>query len=104
MIRAEGDPERRPRPEGGQEDRFPHHTFANMEVSELKKVIAVHLHDGIPRTLNRIGVELWDKTGDITGGTKVEEALWELCLQGALQFSTEAPILFRACGQLDLPL
>lgn len=75
-----------------------------MEVPELKKVLYAHLHDGVPRTLNRMGVELWDKTGDIIGGTKVEAALWELCLEGNVAFSLETPILFRALGQLDLPL
>lgn len=104
MIRASDDPDRRPRPVGGQEDRTPHHTFARMEVPELKKVLYAHLHDGVPRTLNRMGVELWDKTGDIIGGTKVEAALWELCLEGNVAFSLETPILFRALGQLDLPL
>lgn len=104
MIRAEGDPERRPRPVGGQVDRTPHHTFSKMQIPELKAVLYTHLYDGIPRTLNRIGVELWDKTADITSGSRVEEALWELCMEGLVEFSAETPILFHALGQLDLPL
>lgn len=103
MIMAPEDPERRPRPPGGQEDRAPHLTFAKMNVAELRRAIWEHLADWEPRTLNRIGVELWDKTGSIIGGTNVEVALWDLVLAGRVEFTTVAPIYFRRCGQLDLP-
>lgn len=102
MIRAPDDPERLPRPPGGQADRFPHHTIAGMEVKTIKRILLKHLDDGVARTLNRMGVELWDKTGDTTGGSKIETALWELCVEGQLAFTSHSPILFKRIGQRDL--
>jgi hypothetical protein len=95
MIRGPDDPERRPRPVGGQEDKQPHYTIAKMSDSQIAKLIVNHLSDGVPRTLHRLSVELWDKSSSITGGTKVEDVLWQLVLDRTLEFTREAPVLFR---------
>lgn len=95
MIRHPNDPERRPRPVGGQEDKTPHLTFRRMTEAQVARALLRHLADGVPRTLNRIGVELWDKTGDIVGGTIVEDVLWTLCEDGSVAFTMKAPILFK---------
>lgn len=99
MIRGPNDPERRP---GRQDDVFPHHTLAKMKFEDIRDRILSHLMDGEPRTLNRIGVELWDKTSDITGMTQVEEALWVLVEDYKLEHTMSTPILFRVRGQLRL--
>lgn len=96
MIKGPDDPARRPRPVGGQEDRFPHHTLNKMTESQIAKALIDLLSDGVARTLNRMGVELWDKEGSIVGGTKVEEVLWTLVESGTLAFTKKTPILFRA--------
>jgi len=101
MIKAPDDPPRRPRPVGGQEDRFPHHTLNKMTESQIAKVVLDLLSDGVGRTLNRIGVELWDKEGSIVGGTKVEDVLWQLTLDGVLAFTKQTPILFRDISKGD---
>jgi hypothetical protein len=95
MIMGPDDPDRRPRPVGGQEDKTPHRTIAKMTESQIAKAIVNHMADGEARTLNRLSVELWDKQGSITGGTKVEEVLWQLVLDKTLEFTMEAPVLFR---------
>ena len=95
MIRHPEDPGRRPRPKGGQEDKTPHRTIAKMDIEEIKKVLLEQLSDGEPRTLNRLGVEIWDKTADITSGTKVEEALWQLVERSILEHTMKAPVMFR---------
>lgn len=95
MIRAPNDPERKPRPVGGQADRTPHMTLSKWDVKTIKKEIMKLMRDGKERTLNAIGVELWDKTADITSGTPVEDALWDLVLERKLEWWTYAPILFR---------
>jgi len=96
MIRAPDDPERRPRPVGGQEDKFPHYTIAKMTEQQIAKALLGLLSDGAARTLQRMGVEIWDKDSSIVGGTKVEDVLWRLVLDGYLAFTREAPVLFRA--------
>lgn len=95
MHRHPDDPERRPRPKGGQKDKTPHLTFRKMSESQVAKALLRHLADGVPRTLNRIGVEIWDKTADILMGTIVEDVLWALCEDGSLAFTMKAPILFK---------
>jgi len=98
MIRAPGDPDRKPRsagPGGRQADRTPHQTIKKRDVADIRSEISAHMADGKPRTFNAIGVELWDKTADIVGGTKAEDALWQLVEAGELEHTLKAPIRFR---------
>jgi hypothetical protein len=95
MIRGESDPERRER---GREagDVAPHRTLEKGKVEDFERAIVELLSDGRERTFNAISVEMLDKPADITAGSKVEEALWNCVLRGEVEFTTVAPILFRA--------
>lgn len=96
MIRAPGDPERLPRElmkrDMGAEWR---RTLMKQPVGEIAAALRLHLADGEARTMNRLGVEMLDKTGDLVGGTPFEEALWQLVERGELEFTMQAPVLFR---------
>jgi DNA adenine methylase len=99
MIRAPGDPERSPRRPKGDPLRD---TLALWRRRLLKDSIADwaprifdHLADGQARTLNRIGVEMIDKTADNLLSTPFHEALWSLVEMGSVEHTMRAPILFR---------
>lgn len=94
MIRGDGDPERMPRPKGGQKDKAPHRTLSKSTAKDWTPSIRKLLSDGKPRTLNAIGTTLIDKTADITSGTPFAQALWQLVQNGELAFGEPAPILF----------
>ena len=97
LIRAPGDPERKPRPKKGQprQEAAPHLRIKKTNAESWAKQIATHMNDGRERTFNRIAVEMLDKTADVVGGTTFEDALWLLVKQGVLEYTWEAPILFR---------
>jgi hypothetical protein len=95
VIRHPDDPERSPRPRGGREDRAPHRTLAVVAADEFKPQILALLSDGVPRSFNRIGVELLDQTADMLLGSPVDRALWALVDAGDLELTLEAPVLFR---------
>lgn len=94
MIRHPSDPERRRR---GSEtgDIAPHRTLAKVPVETFMRSIANLLTDGEPRSFNRISVELTDKTADVTTDSPFEEALWRLVEAGRVEFTPDAPVLFR---------
>lgn len=94
MIRAPGDPERLPR-DGRDMGAEWRRKLMKQPVGEIADALRQHLQDGQPRTLNRIGVELIDKTADLTGGTPFETALWSLVELGEVEFTMQAPVLFR---------
>jgi hypothetical protein len=94
MIWGPDDPERAPRPKGGQKDKAPHRTLSKTKASDWMPAIRKLLADGKPRTLNAIGVILIDKTASITSGSPFAQALWQLVQQGELAFGEPAPILF----------
>lgn len=98
-IRSPKDPKRKPRPKGGQADRTPHNTIGTWDIDDIADTIMDLLGDGKARTLNAIGIELWDKTADILSETKVEEALWQLVEAEFLWFTPRAPVFFKC----DLP-
>lgn len=58
--------------------------------------ILAHLQDGVPRTFNRIAVELWHITADVAFEGVGNTALWDLVVQQKLEHTMTAPILFRA--------
>ena len=57
--------------------------------------IGDHLLDGVARTMNRIGVELLDKTADNLFETPFEEGLWQLVEERHVEHTMDAPVLFR---------
>lgn len=101
MIRAETDPERQTREQrharlGGvvaaagevmasRKTRTPESALA-----EVKALLA----DGQPRTLNAIGVELWDQTADMVDD-KIWWAIVDAVAAGEMEHSMVAPILIR---------
>lgn len=96
MIRALGDPERLPRElmkrDMGAEWR---RTLMKRPVGEIAQALRQHLADGEARTMNRAAVEMLDKTADLVGGTPFEDALWSLVAAGEVEFTMQAPVLFR---------
>ncbi len=104
LIRAPGDPERRPRPKGGVADRAPHRTLGRTSAAQWEPVLLEALADCVPRTFNRLGVELFDLTADVIFGTPVDRALWGLVTRGLVEHTMELPVLFRRrAGVLSLP-
>jgi hypothetical protein len=95
IIRAVDDPERSPRPLGGRKDRAPHRTLAETPIPTCEAQILGLLGDGVPRTFNRIGVELLDHTADTLMGSPYDNALWNLVDRAELEHTLDAPILFR---------
>ena len=95
IIRAGDDPERSPRPLGGRKDRAPHRTLAETPISTCEAQILGLLGDGVPRTFNRIGVELLDHTADTLMGSPYDDALWNLVDRAELEHTLDTPILFR---------
>jgi hypothetical protein len=66
-----------------------------MEPEASMKQIVAALADGKARTFNAISVETVDQTADHTVGTPYEEGLWMGTLNGYIEFTNMAPILFR---------
>ena len=101
MIRAANDPERQSRE--ARRARLGGVVAASGEVMRsrktrapevaLEQVLAL-LGDGKPRTLNAIGVELWDQTADM-----VDDRIWWTIVDAVearvLEHSMRAPILIR---------
>lgn len=94
MIRAKGDPERQPR-DGRDMGAEWRRTLMKQPVGEIAAALRLHLADGEARTMNRAAVEMLDKTADLVGGTPFEDALWHLVERGELEFTMQAPVLFR---------
>lgn len=95
LIRSPDDPERSPREaRKGKETAWLRLT-AKATRGAWKTSIAALLADGVPRTFNRIAVELSDMTADVVFGKAPDQALWELVHEGAIEHTTKAPILFR---------
>lgn len=102
LVRAKGDPER------GDIRTLPEHlrdraaawrrTLAKSTVDEWKDPILAVLADGEPRTFNRIGVEVLDKTADVLFDMPPDHALWALVQERRIEHTLAAPILFRRCA------
>jgi hypothetical protein len=90
IIRADDDPERGPR--NGQTLRW--RRIDDHPPAAWRDRIVQHLSDGVPRTFNRIMVELADFTADVALGTHADAGLWLEVDQKRLALTLEAPILF----------
>lgn len=102
LIRATGDPERTPRElskrDGTAEWR---RVLMKRPVEEIEAAITLHMQDGIARTMNRLSVEMIDKTADIVHDTPFEWALWSLVSKSAVEFTMAAPVMFRKTAPLE---
>jgi hypothetical protein len=94
LVRAIDDPDRAPRPKGGYADRSPHHTLAKTDLNDWRLLIPELMDDGVPRTFNRMSLELIGLTADITHSSPIETALWELVAEGCLMSSSRVPMYF----------
>ncbi len=100
-IRAPDDPERVDRAPslggstGGEEKIAALKVLRKAPVAKWREQILAHLADGVPRTFNRIGVELCDRTADNLLGSSAEDALWSAVEDGLVEHTMTAPILFR---------
>lgn len=94
MVRSKHDPPRRQR---GREagDIAPHLTLKKTTREEWATHILAHLGDYTTRTLNRIAVEMVDKTADVVSGSPFHEGLWLLVERGQVEYTMRAPVLFR---------
>jgi len=100
VIRGPDDPERtdiRKLPEA-ERDRLAlwRHGLKRRPFVELRAPILDHLRDGVARTFNRVGVELFDKTADLLLDLPPDAALWSLVGDGLVEHTLAAPVLFRA--------
>lgn len=111
LIRAPWDPERRPREvrqaEMGKEAAaVAWQAWRKAPPEEWRARIVAHLADGVPRTFNRIAVELVDASADVVGDT-AEAGLWLAVERGEIWWTNEAPIHFvhrdaiARCGCAD---
>lgn len=100
LIRADGDPERTPR-ELAKRDCTAEWRRALLKqpIAEIEAAIVLHMADGLERTMNRIAVEMIDKTADVIHDTPFEHALWALVSRGQVAFTMQAPVLFRKVAQ-----
>jgi hypothetical protein len=107
IIRAPDDPERsdiRALPEALR-DRTARwrRELKSSRVDAWRWAIWQLLSDGQPRTFNRIGVELLDKTADVLLELPPDRALWSLVADKRVEHTTSAPILFRARAGATAP-
>lgn len=99
LIRAPDDPERTPRESGSRDMRAEwRRALMKQPVAEIEAAILLHMADGVARTLNRLSVEMIDKTADIIFETPFDAALWSLVSKGVVEFTVGAPVLFRKVG------
>tara|TARA_R110002073_G_scaffold322027_3_gene498463 strand:- start:3298 stop:3723 length:426 start_codon:yes stop_codon:yes gene_type:complete len=101
IIRSPRDPERLSRSERkGSETTWKADLRASSKGAWLER-IGAHLADGVPRTFNRIVLEVsgYQYTADVAFKTAADEALWELVAAEQMEHTLAAPILFRATQQ-----
>lgn len=102
IMRAPGDPERQDKAPSlggttsGTEKIEALRQLRKASVESWRERILEHLADDVPRTFNRICVELVDKTADHMSRSNAEAALWQLVEDEKLvEHTMKAPILFR---------
>ena len=94
LIRAKDDPKRQLRgKEAG--DVAPHLTLKKTSREDWAGFILEHLSDYVPRTLNRIAIEMVDKEANVVMGTPFHEGLWLLVERGQVEYTQRAPVRFR---------
>jgi hypothetical protein len=95
LIRADDDPERSPREKRrGQETKW-NSGWSRNNQEMWEEGILNHLSDDIPRTFNRIMVEIADANADTAFEKAPDWALWKLVETYHLEFVNKAPLLFR---------
>lgn len=94
LIRAEDDPDETIE-RGAGADSAAWKDVRKVSADEWLTRIAMTLADGVPRTFNRLAVELTGRTADVFLGEPIEDALWLGVESGVLEYCPVAPIRFR---------
>ena len=97
LIRAEDDPDETIK-RGGGADSSAWKDVRKVSADEWLTRIAMTLSDGVPRTFNRLAVELTGHTANTFLGEPIEDALWLGVESGVLEYCPVAPIRFRLCA------
>ena len=94
VIRGPNDPERSPRSaRRGQTLRWRGLDDASPEA--WADAIVLHLEDGMPRTFNRLMVELFDVPSSVAFETNADRGLWLAVEAERLEYTPSAPVYFR---------
>lgn len=94
LIRDKSDPERAQR--GPIPTPFAWRRINDAPPEQWADAIVAHLTDGMPRTFNRIALELTTMTADVAFDTTLDKGLWLAVGAGRLLLTLEAPIFFMA--------
>ena len=94
LVRSPDDPEKPPRIKGADPGAW-RKKVKSGSPEEWARRILEHLSDGVPRTFNRIMVELAGITADVAFQHPPEQGLWLAVERGYLGWTREAPILFK---------
>lgn len=97
-VWAPGDPERSPR-DGSDMGALWRRALMAESVEQHAEIILAHLADGVPRTFNRICIELYDKNAIHMLELPPDLALWRLNDKGLVEHTNVVPILWRRKGQ-----
>lgn len=100
LIRGSEDPERTPRREAGDHLRdtlslWRRRLMKDSAETWAERILAYLSADELPRTFNRIAVEMIDKTADIVHGSPFEDGLWLLVERKQVEHTIAAPVYFR---------
>lgn len=93
LIRGPNEP-KPPRPGRDQASAW-RQRFHKSTVPKWRSAIIEHLSDGKPCTFNSMMIAIARTTADVVAGKAPDIALWELVDEQLLEYTTQAPILFR---------
>jgi hypothetical protein len=94
LIRSPDDPERASRAKNADPNEWRWKVNAGTTEEWARRIIQ-HLADGVPRTFNRIMVEIAGITADIAFQKAPEHGLWLAVERGYLGWTDKAPIFFK---------
>jgi hypothetical protein len=94
LERASGDPSRSKKSKVDLSEKIRQRLLDSRSVEQWSEIIYDHLLDGLPRTFNRLMVELCDLNSETCYQTNPDAALWSLLERGKLLRTTEAPLYF----------
>lgn len=92
LFRDKADPQRAPR--GPIPTPFAWRRINDASAEQWADAIVTHLADGVPRTFNRIALELTTMTADIAFQSTLDEGLWLAVAEKRLLLTLEAPVYF----------
>lgn len=94
LVRATDDPEERKK-RGAEGSSVDWKKLAKVPVAEWRQRLLEHMRDGVPRTFNRLCVELTGHTADVCFQEGPDTALWGLADDGLAEHTVDVPVMFR---------